>query len=123
MRTVDLSAIDVAARGRVLRYGADRAPAGANVNFVSVGSGSNEWLIRTYERGVEAETYACGTGAVATAACLVSWQMASGDTGIRLRTASDRVLTVRLAEHADGAWSELSGEGRTVFHGVLHEYR
>ena len=119
----DLSAIDVAARGRVLRYGADRAPAGANVNFVSVGSGSNEWLIRTYERGVEAETYACGTGAVATAACLVSWQMASGDTGIRLRTASDRVLTVRLADHADGAWSELSGEGRTVFHGVLHEYR
>ncbi len=119
----DLSAVEVAQRGRDLRYGADRAPAGANVNFVTPGSGSNEWRIRTYERGVEAETYACGTGAVAAAACLASWRMATGDTGIRLRTASDRVLTVRLPEGTDGGWSELSGEGRIVFHGVLHEYR
>jgi diaminopimelate epimerase len=119
----DLSAIDVAGRGKALRHGPERAPAGANVNFVSPGSSSGEWLIRTYERGVEAETYACGTGAVASAACIQAWDMALSMAAIRLRTASDRVLTVRLPTGGDGGWSELSGEGRVVFRGVLQEYR
>ncbi len=119
----DLGAIDVAGRGEALRYGSERAPAGANVNFVSPASGSGDWLIRTYERGVEAETYACGTGAVASAACLRAWDMAPGVAPIRLRTASDRVLTVRLPADDDGGWSELAGEGRVVFRGVLQDYR
>ncbi|MDZ7630544.1 MAG: diaminopimelate epimerase [Gemmatimonadaceae bacterium] len=119
----DVTAIDVAGRGRILRYGTGRAPAGANVNFVSLGSEPGTFRIRTYERGVEAETYACGTGAVATAACLIAWELSPAGSAVRLRTASDRVLTVRLPDGVDDGWSELSGEGRTVFDGVLRDYR
>jgi diaminopimelate epimerase len=118
----DVAAIDVAGRGRSLRYGALRSPAGANVNFVSEGSGADEgaWRMRTYERGVEAETYACGTGAVASAACLIAWKLAPPGADVRLKTASDRVLTVRLPDAGAAGWSELSGEGRVVYSGVLH---
>jgi diaminopimelate epimerase len=119
----DVSAIDVAGRGRILRYGSLRAPAGANVNFVSPGPTDGTFRIRTYERGVEGETYACGTGAVATAACLQAWSITPPGEPVRLQTASDRVLTVRLPETASESWSELSGEGRVVFDGVLGAVR
>ncbi|MES3033100.1 MAG: diaminopimelate epimerase [Gemmatimonadota bacterium] len=120
----DVSAIDVAGRGRILRYGVARKPDGANVNFVSPRVGRpGEWRIRTYERGVEAETYACGTGAVATAACLMAWRLLPSGAAVRLETASGRLLTVRLPEGADAGWSELSGEGRVVFDGVLRAVR
>jgi diaminopimelate epimerase len=56
--------VDVAAMGAPVRYHADFAPAGTNVNFMSL-SGENALRVRTYERGVEAETHACGTGMVA----------------------------------------------------------
>jgi diaminopimelate epimerase len=52
--------------GRVLRYHKDFQPAGANVNFVQILSG-NEIRVRTYERGVERETLACGTGIISSA--------------------------------------------------------
>ena len=120
----DVSAIDVAGRGRILRYGVARKPDGANVNFVSSsGARPGEWRMRTYERGVEAETYACGTGAVATAACLQAWGLAPRGYEVRLETASGRILTVRLPENDDAGWSELSGEGRIVFDGVLRAVR
>ena len=120
----DVSAIDVAGRGRILRHGVARKPAGANVNFVSPSvARPGAWRIRTYERGVEAETYACGTGAVATAACLAGWTLASGSGVLSLETASGRTLTVRLPMGPDTGWSELSGEGRVVFDGVIRAVR
>lgn len=119
----DVAAIDVAGRGRILRNGVTRAPEGANVNFVSAGAAPGEWRIRTYERGVEAETYACGTGSVATAACLIAWSLASSGGPVRLTTASGRVLSVRLPVEASEGWSELSGEGRVVYDGVLRALR
>lgn len=119
----DVGAIDVAERGRILRYGTVRAPDGANVNFVSRGPRPGDWCIRTYERGVEAETYACGTGAVATAACLQAWALAPRDADVRLLTVSDRVLTVRFPDDAQAEFSELSGEGRVVYDGVLRALR
>lgn len=123
----DVDAVDVEARGRALRNGALRSPAGANVNFVSPRAGdAGGWRVRTYERGVEGETLACGTGAVATAACLTAWALAPHGRAVELATASGRVLAVRFpgASDAEGrvntsAWSELSGEGRVVFDGVL----
>ena len=63
----DLEGADVAGEGRRIRYSAEFAPAGTNVDFVRYRP-PHDADIRTYERGVEAETGACGTGSVAAAA-------------------------------------------------------
>lgn len=60
----DLDAYDVVGEGREIRFGAEALqPLGVNVNFVD--SADGKLKIRTYEKGVENETYACGTGIVA----------------------------------------------------------
>ncbi|HUF64447.1 MAG TPA: diaminopimelate epimerase [Gemmatimonadaceae bacterium] len=108
---------DVTGRGSVLRRHPS-LPKGANVNFVSA-SGS-EWRYRTYERGVEAETLACGTGAVATAILLAEWGRTTDP--VRLRTSSGEVLTVRLGRAGDEWHPSLSGPARIVYEGMLREY-
>ena len=62
----DLANADVAGEGRRIRYSDEFAPAGTNVDFVRYRP-PHDADIRTYERGVEAETGACGTGSVAAA--------------------------------------------------------
>jgi diaminopimelate epimerase len=112
----DLESVDVVGRGRPLR----RHPslkAGANVNFVAP-AGDGSFLYRTYERGVEAETLACGTGAVATAVLLTEWGQAQGP--VRIRTRSGRDLDVRLSG-PQARTPSLSGEARIVYRGNLGE--
>jgi len=60
---------DVVERGRQLRHDPAFAPEGTNVNFASIAPDGRVHL-RTYEKGVEAETFACGTGSVASAVLL-----------------------------------------------------
>jgi diaminopimelate epimerase len=113
----DLDAVDVVGRGRPLR----RHPSlehGANVNFVQP-KPDGSFGYRTYERGVEAETLACGTGAVATAWLLMQWGMASSP--VTLRTRSGRRLGVRFAGSGAGAKASLSGEAKIVFQGRFGE--
>ena len=62
----DLAKADVAGEGRRIRYSDEFAPDGTNVDFVAYHA-PDQADIRTYERGVEAESGACGTGAVAAA--------------------------------------------------------
>lgn len=57
--------VNVAVEGKKLRYDERFGPNGSNVNFIQLNQ--QQLDIRTFERGVEAETYACGTGAVASA--------------------------------------------------------
>ena len=104
----DVATVDVAAQGAPLRRDPLLGPEGANVNFVE-----RSGRMRTFERGVEGETLACGTGAVATAALLVAWGLATPPMSLTTRSGS--VLTVRLSAEA----ASLSGEGRLVFTGVL----
>jgi diaminopimelate epimerase len=113
----DLQAVAVCQRGRELRSHKALGRAGANVNFVA--GDRAEWGMRTYERGVEDETLACGTGAVAVATVLARIH------GVRLpwnvRTVSGCVLTVS-GELQDGtgiAGARLAGEGRLVFRAIL----
>lgn len=113
----DVPAVDLVARGERLRQPTAERPEGANVNFVGRGS-DGQWLMRTYERGVEAETLACGTGAVACAAVLRAWS-AAGDR-LELVTRSGRTLRVTLTEAGPAV---LSGEGRLVYEGVLRGWR
>jgi diaminopimelate epimerase len=113
----DLESVDVEGRGRPIRYDPS-LEAGANVNFVAR-DGDGGWAMRTYERGVEAETLACGTGSVATAALLANW----GESGAmtRIRTRSGLPLRVRFREANGVTIPSLAGEGRIVFRGELVE--
>lgn len=113
----DVSRAPVVERGRRLRHH-EKLAHGANVNFVSRAS-PGRWRIRTYERGVEAETLACGTGAVASALMLAAWGEASDRC--ELETKSGRVLRVRHRGAEGKLFPSLSGEARIVFRGELAE--
>jgi len=113
----DIDAADVAGRGPELRHHPSLAD-GANVNFVARRA-DGSFAYRTYERGVEAETLACGTGAVATAIALSDWGESGAET--TLWTRSSLPLTVSLKRQGESWLPSLRGEGRIVFEGVLRE--
>jgi diaminopimelate epimerase len=126
IRCDDVATVDVVGRGRRLRHHPTMTH-GANVNFVAR-NGSGRWRMRTYERGVEAETLACGSGSVATAILLATWAEtdavpAEGEAGARteLEMTSGRILTVSLRRRADAWIPTLSGEARVVFQGTVAE--
>lgn len=116
VRCDDVETVPVAERGMVLRN-AGYHPEGTNVNFVSEHNGA--WSIRTFERGVEAETLACGSGAVATAILLAAWKESGDSTS--LTTRSGRPLRVRLRRDGASWMPTLAGEGCIVFTGELAE--
>ena len=118
VRVDDVSTVNLMSRGRLLRYDASLAH-GANVNFVSPASVGDGWRVRTFERGVEGETLACGTGSVATAILLAEGGEAAGRVAIHTR--SGRVLTVRMKWVPRGWLPSLSGEARLVFQGRFGE--
>jgi diaminopimelate epimerase len=111
----DTDSVDVAGRGKELRHHASLA-AGANVNFVAQ-DGDGHWRIRTFERGVEGETLACGTGAVASGIMLETWGLSGAQT--TLETRSGRPLTVTVRHDSGAIRPSLRGEGRIVFVGEL----
>src|SRR4051794_29600068 len=114
VRVADVEAIDVVARGRILRSHPSVGAAGANVNFVAPRNGS--WLIRTYERGVEGETMACGTGTVATALALATRGEAQLPLGLRSRGGQELIVRAELDRgRAAAVW--LCGQGQLVFRG------
>ncbi|MEX1186635.1 MAG: diaminopimelate epimerase [Gemmatimonadaceae bacterium] len=112
----DVDSADVLGRGAELRSHPSLAH-GANVDFLS--KGPSGWSMRTYERGVEGETLACGTGAVASAILLNEWGK-SGDR-VALRTRSGRTLEVTVRRRGGAWYPSLRGEGRIVFEGRLRE--
>jgi diaminopimelate epimerase len=113
----DVDSVDVVGRGRPLRRHAS-LKAGANVNFVQKRP-DGAFEVRTYERGVEAETLACGTGAVATAILLIDWGLTVGP--VRIRTRSGRELRVRLSGSRQARVPSLSGDARVVYRGEFGE--
>jgi len=115
----DVDRVDVALRGRALRLDPALGAEGANVNFVSASGSPAEWRMRTYERGVEAETLACGTGAVAVACTLQEWAL--GALPLTLWTRSGRALRVRAQREKSGVYGDvwLAGEAQMVFRGVM----
>ena len=91
----DVTALDIMNLGPKIRYHEHFAPAGTNVNFAQIVD-RNTMLLRTYERGVEAETYACGTGAAATQ--LLANTLGLTDEFANLTTSGNEVLTIFLEE-------------------------
>jgi diaminopimelate epimerase len=115
----DMEAVDVVGTGRLLRHHNDFAPDGTNVNFVTV-SKNGKIYIRTYERGVEDETLACGTGNVAAALVLAHGHgMVSPVT---LTTRSGSALTVHF-KRQEGRFRDvyLEGDARVIYRGDLWE--
>lgn len=108
----DVSVIPVEELGAFIRYHHDFAPSGTNVNFVQIRS-RNDILVRTFERGVEAETYACGTGAVASVVIAHGRNMVESTTDVH--TFSGECLTVSL----EGENVFLKGPVVYVFNGSL----
>lgn len=113
----DIESADVTGRGPELRNHPALAE-GANVNFVSKRP-DGSFTYRTYERGVEAETLACGTGAVAAAILLASWGESGKETTLWTRSALP--LTVTLRSDGDAWLPSLRGEGRIVFEGSVRD--
>jgi diaminopimelate epimerase len=112
----DIEAVDVVGIGRQIRHHADFAPAGSNVNFI--GQDGPQWVVRTYERGVEDETLACGTGIVAGALVLAARK--SLPSPISLRSRSGSLLSVFYSQTEDG-FKEifLEGDARIIYRGEL----
>jgi diaminopimelate epimerase len=112
----DLESVDVITLGRALRTDTHFGLAGTNVNFVSVTH--NLLRVRTYERGVEEETLACGTGAVASA--LIAHRVKGMKSPITIVPRSNERLTVRFKERA-GLFHDiyLEGTARISFEGKL----
>lgn len=103
--------------GRLLRWDPAFAPAGANVNFVSIDEGGRIH-IRTYEKGVEAETHACGTGSVA-AAVVFAHQGRCASPAVVVQRSGDE-LGVRFELQPTGATSVyLEGPAEMNFEGTI----
>jgi diaminopimelate epimerase len=116
----DLESFDVMGYGRVIRYHETYRPEGTNVNFVYV-IDRNTISIRTYERGVEDETLACGTGAVASA-LISSWKNLA-DSPVDVRIKSGESLKIYFDKTDSGFKSVyLKGSIRIVYQGHLWEY-
>jgi diaminopimelate epimerase len=117
----DLWSRDIETVGRALRQHRELAPEGANVNFVSVAS-RNEIRVRTWERGVEAETLSCGSGVVASSC--VSALLGKVDATISVLTRSGIRYAVEMEiEEGGGARAvrqvKLTGDARLVYKSQL----
>jgi diaminopimelate epimerase len=115
----DISAVDVEKEGRLLRFHKAFAPEGTNTTFMQVLPG-NEIAIRTYERGVEGETLACGTGAAAAA--LVRAQKDGVPSPVLVKTRSQIELKIHFSKQGPNFYRVfLEGEARMVYIGELSE--
>ncbi len=93
----DVGVVDVDRRGSAIRRHA-AFPAGANANFIALDEGSGEIRMRTFERGVEAECLACGTGA--TAAVTVARRFLDWPAAVPVRVASGDLIHIDCTSEA-----------------------
>jgi len=115
----DLDNRDVYNEGRKVRYHEYFSPRGTNADFAAVIDRHNI-KVRTYERGVEDETLACGTGMVAAA--VTAAQRALVDSPVDVLVRSGETLRIYF-ENQNGLWREIYLEGRVkiVYQGLLFE--
>lgn len=110
-----LGSAPVATAGPILRHSEQAGPEGANVDFVTY-SAPHDVQIRTYERGVEAETLACGTGVMAAAVLGVS--MGAVQLPVAALTAGGHLLEVAPAAGDPATWL-LRGDARLLAKGEI----
>jgi diaminopimelate epimerase len=114
----DLDKVDVKNLGSFMRHHGEFSPQGTNADFVEI-KDKRSIKIRTYERGVEDETLACGTGAVASA--IIAAESEKMASPIIVETRGGEKLRVHF-DIQDGAFTDvyLEGKARLVFGGTLN---
>ena len=125
-RVADVATVDVDGRGRLLRGHPACGPGGANANFYSrivapdgepTDPAAPTWALRTYERGIEAETLSCGTGTVTAALAIAAAGI--DELPLRFRSSSGTTLSVQATidgGRATNIW--LAGPCRIVARGI-----
>ena len=116
VKTEAIEKVDVVKYGAEIRYHERFTPNGTNVNFYSIVD-ENHIAIRTYERGVEGETLACGTG---MCACALMHHLSTGAASpISVDVAGGDTLEIGFKKQEDGTFTDvtLSGPADFVFEG------
>lgn len=116
-----LDAADVFHLGRTLRYHARFQPAGSNVNFALVHD-SHHMAIRTYERGVEDETLACGTGSIASALVAAAKDLVISPVNIETRSGETLTIYFENPLHPGSAQFSnvfMEGDAKVVYEAEL----
>jgi diaminopimelate epimerase len=117
--TDDLESIDIVQMGRKIRNHKHYQPAGINANFVKIIDGRT-LIVRTYERGVEDETLACGTGAVASALIAASMGLVESPVDVQVR--SGETLKIHFSRtNREFEKIYLEGKVKVVYQGALWE--
>ena len=116
----DVNGEDIQRIGRGIRFHQAFAPAGTNVNLAQV-KNSHSLKVRTYERGIEGETLACGTGAVASA--ILASCKNKVEPPIQVETQGGDLLKVHFRKPENGSFSDIFLEGmtKTSLEGVIIE--
>ncbi len=115
----DAEAAEVFRVGRLIRRHEAFAPAGTNANFCQV-TGPRAIKIRTYERGVEDETLACGTGTVASSILAASRGMVESPVDVKVR--SGEILTISFTGRGNEVRDVyMEGDTRLVYEGEITE--
>jgi diaminopimelate epimerase len=111
----ELKQLDILSAARFIRYNERFKSEGINVNFVRYGKG--ELWMRTYERGVEAETLSCGTGVTAAALSLAWRDSSASEITVHTSGGDLKVKFTRADQGFEDIW--LCGPAEKVFEGVI----
>ena len=115
----DVQKTDIISLGRKTRYHHLFAPSGTNANFITVTDPHNI-AIRTYERGVENETLACGTGSIAAA--LIATALEKVTPPVSLHTQSGMILEVNFRQEGTTFKDvSLKGDARVIYKGEIEQ--
>lgn len=114
----NLQALDVIENGAAIRYHAHYEPKGTNANFVGVLQ-PDHLAVRTYERGVEGETLACGTGI--TACALIHNLLTATPSPIKIDVKGGDTLSIGFTPGENGSFTDvtLTGPADFVFEGQI----
>ncbi|HET7897061.1 MAG TPA: diaminopimelate epimerase, partial [Flavisolibacter sp.] len=113
----DVMRLNVVERGRQIRYSEPFRHDGINVNFVQQTEEPDKIIVRTYERGVEDETWSCGTGV--TASALVCYHNENGYNRVEVDTKGGKLSVEfdKIQDHYENIW--LIGPATKVFEGDI----
>ncbi|MGZ3844835.1 MAG: diaminopimelate epimerase [Flavisolibacter sp.] len=113
----DVMHLDVFKKGREIRYSDEFRDEGINVNFVQQTEDTDKIIVRTYERGVEDETFSCGTGV--TASALVCYHNDNGFNRVEVQTKGGDLSVEydKIGENYKNIW--LNGPAVKVFEGTI----